>query len=61
MLIVQVIDTPTKIQLKIETLRQEMIQSGLNEGLTSKRTIEISNKLDDYIVKYQQMKRTEQK
>ncbi|WHZ00472.1 aspartyl-phosphate phosphatase Spo0E family protein [Neobacillus sp. YX16] len=37
----------------IESLRREMIQTGMKEGLTSKNTIKISRKLDEYIVKYQ--------
>lgn len=38
---------------KIEKLRKEMIQIGLEEGLRNKRTIEISQKLDFYITIYQ--------
>ncbi|PAE36665.1 aspartyl-phosphate phosphatase Spo0E family protein [Bacillus sp. 7884-1] len=37
----------------IELLRREMIQTGIKEGLTSKKPIEISRKLDVYIAKYQ--------
>jgi hypothetical protein len=37
----------------IELLRKEMIQTGIKEGLTSKKTIELSRKLDVYIAKYQ--------
>lgn len=37
----------------ISSLRQEMIQTGLKEGLTSKNTVEISQKLDKYIALYQ--------
>jgi hypothetical protein len=37
----------------IELLRQEMTETGLKEGLTSKKTIELSQKLDGYITKYQ--------
>lgn len=41
----------------IESLRNEMIRIGIQEGLTSRRTIEISQKLDVYITQYQELKR----
>lgn len=37
----------------IESLRKEMIIVGLKEGLSSDKTIEISQKLDQYIASYQ--------
>ncbi|WP_053362396.1 aspartyl-phosphate phosphatase Spo0E family protein [Bacillus sp. FJAT-27251] len=37
----------------IQLLRQEMIETGLKEGLTSKKTIELSQKLDSFIARYQ--------
>ena len=37
----------------IQLLRQEMIETGLKEGLTSKKTIELSQKLDRHITRYQ--------
>ncbi len=37
----------------INILRQEMIRVGIKEGLTSERTVNISRKLDIYIMKYQ--------
>lgn len=37
----------------IENLRREMICVGLKEGLSSEKTIEISQKLDQYIANYQ--------
>jgi hypothetical protein len=40
---------------KIESLRNEMIRIGIQEGLTSTRTIQISQKLDMYIAIYQKM------
>lgn len=40
----------------IESLRKEMIRIGLQEGLTSEKTIEISQKLDVFIAKYQAVK-----
>lgn len=43
------------LETKIETLRKEMIQSGIEEGLSSKKTIEISHLLDQYLLKYQKL------
>lgn len=40
---------------KIEHLRNEMIKSGITEGLSSKKTIELSQLLDQYVLKYQQL------
>lgn len=37
----------------IESLRQEMLRVGKNEGLSSEKTIYISQMLDFYIAKYQ--------
>jgi hypothetical protein len=37
----------------IETLRKELILSGLEFGLTSKSTIKISRELDKYIFDYE--------
>lgn len=37
----------------IEMLRNEMIQIGKKEGLSSEKTIEISQRLDAFISKYQ--------
>jgi hypothetical protein len=50
-----VLNSVEKRELKnvIESLRQEMIQTGLKEGLSSKKTVALSHKLDEYIVKYQ--------
>lgn len=39
----------------IESLRQEMIRIGIQEGLTGERTIRISQELDTYIAQYQLM------
>lgn len=38
---------------KIELLRKEMIKSGIEEGLSSKKTIELSQLLDHYVLTYQ--------
>lgn len=44
-----------KVFLKnsIEYLRKEMIRVGIQEGLTSKKTIHISQILDTYLTRYQ--------
>lgn len=44
-----------KIELiwTINFLREEMIYIGLKEGLTSRNTLTISQKLDQYIARYQ--------
>ncbi|WP_256236395.1 aspartyl-phosphate phosphatase Spo0E family protein [Bacillus sp. EB600] len=48
------IDNPF-LNKTIEFLRQEMIRIGIQEGLTSEKTIRISQELDTYIAKYQMM------
>ncbi|MCQ6277670.1 aspartyl-phosphate phosphatase Spo0E family protein [Bacillus sp. EB600] len=47
------IDEKFKLEKLIESLREEMIRIGIKEGLNSEKTIEISQKLDRYISKYQ--------
>ena len=37
----------------IKMLQKEMIRVGIKEGLTSEKTLNISRKLDTYILKYQ--------
>lgn len=37
----------------IEALREEMIKIGMKEGLSSEKTIEMSQMLDHYIANYQ--------
>lgn len=39
---------------KIESLRKQMIRTGIEEGLSSKKTIELSQLLDQYVLQYQQ-------
>lgn len=39
---------------KIESIRNEMIQTGIREGLSSKKTVELSQLLDYYVFQYQQ-------
>lgn len=52
MLSSKIVEKSNLIQI-IQLLRQEMIETGLKEGLTSKKTIELSQKLDRYITRYQ--------
>lgn len=46
-------DSAYKLKKTIESLRKEMIQVGMKEGLISAKTIEISQKLDLFIVQSQ--------
>jgi hypothetical protein len=41
----------------IDYLREEMIRFGIEEGFLSKNTIFISQILDEYIVKYQSLRK----
>jgi len=41
---------------RIESLRKEMINSGIKEGITNEKTILLSQKLDTYITRYQASK-----
>ncbi|NWQ42696.1 aspartyl-phosphate phosphatase Spo0E family protein [Bacillus sp. EB106-08-02-XG196] len=43
---------PYELSDKIEILREEMVMIGLNEGFCSQKTIEASQKLDQYIAIY---------
>jgi hypothetical protein len=49
--------TPNELQNKIEKLRKEMIVLGLRNGFGSPQTINVSQKLDNYIAKFQASKR----
>lgn len=42
------------LEHKIESIRNEMIQTGMKEGLSSKKTVELSQLLDYYVFQYQQ-------
>lgn len=53
----QTLDEKNELKLHIESLRNEMILTGLNEGFTSERTIIISKRLDEYITKYQLLRK----
>lgn len=48
-----IIDEKCKLKMIIESLRKEMIRIGIQEGLTSERTIRISQEIDYYILEYQ--------
>jgi hypothetical protein len=56
MILLPINDEKSKLEKLIETLRVEMIRIGIQEGLNSERTIEISQKLDVYISKYHFLK-----
>jgi hypothetical protein len=43
---------PYELSDQIEILREQMVMLGLNEGLCSQKTIEASQKLDQYIAIY---------
>lgn len=50
----QIIDTNRYLLMVIiKALRNEMILTGMKEGLTSEKTLAISQKLDTYITRYQ--------
>lgn len=40
---------------KIESLRKQMIRTGIEEGLSSQKTIELSQLLDQYVLQYQEL------
>lgn len=41
---------------KIESLRIQLTYNGIEKGFNDKKTIEISQELDNYILKYQSLK-----
>lgn len=47
---------PSLLLKKIECLKNQMISSGLKEGLESQRTLMLSRQLDQYIFLYQNLK-----
>lgn len=49
----QLIYTKSNLLIVIKALRNEMIHTGMKEGLTSEKTLAISQKLDTYISRYQ--------
>jgi hypothetical protein len=53
MLPMLIADKKSNLLLIIESLRKELIQTGIKEGLASEKTIAISQQLDESIAKYQ--------
>ncbi len=53
MVLIPITSERTELMHTIRSLREEMIRIGIQEGLTSEKTIKISQKLDFYISKYQ--------
>lgn len=56
MLLIPISFEKSELLNTIESLRNEMIRIGNKEGLTSEKTLEISQKLDTFISKYQTVK-----
>ncbi|XJZ26872.1 Spo0E family sporulation regulatory protein-aspartic acid phosphatase [Bacillota bacterium Lsc_1132] len=48
-----------KLEETINRLQKKLIMIGLQEGLTSEKTIQISEQLDIYIVKLQKIRKEE--
>ncbi|KAA9029920.1 aspartyl-phosphate phosphatase Spo0E family protein [Niallia endozanthoxylica] len=42
----------------IDSIREKMIQTGMQEGLASVKTLTLSQTLDEYITKYQSIQLT---
>ena len=53
LIFMQITEKNFELVKMIESLREEMIRVGLKEGLSSDKTVEISQKLDQYIANYQ--------
>lgn len=53
MVLIPIMAKRTELMYTIRSLREEMIRIGIQEGLTSEKTIKLSQKLDFYISKYQ--------
>lgn len=45
-----------RILNRIENVRKEMINIGLNEGFRSEKTLKLSENLDDLVLQYQKIK-----
>ncbi|MEH7299929.1 MULTISPECIES: aspartyl-phosphate phosphatase Spo0E family protein [Neobacillus] len=56
MLPIPTLDIKIPLLLEIKSLQKEMIEIGYKEGFASQKTLEISQKLDQYILTYQKMK-----
>lgn len=50
------VDNQSGFDKTIESLRKELINSGMQEGLTHEKTLELSQKLDTFIARYQASK-----
>ena len=50
------VDNRSGFDQTIESLRKELITSGMQVGLTHKKTLELSQKLDTVIARYQASK-----
>ncbi|SER24994.1 aspartyl-phosphate phosphatase Spo0E family protein [Piscibacillus halophilus] len=48
--------TQENLTLKIESVRQEMLEAGMKLGLNHPNTIDLSHKLDQLLNKYQGLK-----
>ena len=59
MLLIPSVEEKKDILRNIDYLREEMIRIGLEEGLSSKNTIMISQMLDVYIGQYQSIQHFE--
>ena len=50
------VDNRSGFDRKIESLRKELINCGMQEGFTHEKTLELSQKLDTIIARYQASK-----
>jgi hypothetical protein len=50
------LDNRSGVDRTIESLREELINSGMQVGFTHEKTLELSQKLDSFIAKYQASK-----
>ena len=50
------LDNRSGVDRTIESLREELINSGMQVGFTHEKTLELSQKLDSFIARYQASK-----
>ena len=50
------LDNRSGVDRTIESLREELINSGMQVGFTHEKTLELSQKLDSFIASYQASK-----
>jgi hypothetical protein len=55
LVLLSAIEEKSKLEKIINVKRKELIKTGMQEGLQSKRTLIISQQLDIFIVKYQKL------